>query len=448
MRVNSSEILQQLLRGAQEAGCDAADAIVATDRSVMLDIRNSELEHVERSEGTAVGLRVLVGKRQACVSVSGSESEVMKRLAFQAVAMAREAPEDPFAGLAEPGQLAGEFDVESLELFDGSEPPAVDVLTDRALRAETAAMAVDGVDKVESTSAGCGSVSVEIAATNGFSGGYYRSHSDCSCSAIAGTGLEMEVDHYGETRVFDADLSSPEDIGRYAGERAVERFGPKRPKTGAFPVIFDERVSSSLIRHLLSAINGAAIARGSSWMLDALEDEVLPVGIDIVEQPLRPRSMSSRPFDAECLPQRDKAFVAGGRLKSWILDLATARKLDLESTGNAYRGVSSPPSPGVTNIEMTSGNMDRDGLVEEMGTGLIVTSLIGSTINPTTGDYSRGAGGLWVERGKITGPVSGFTIAGNLKRLLKSVTPGNDARPFLSFRVPSLLVEGLVIAGD
>ena len=448
MNRKSPDILEALLLEAQRAGSDAADAMVATDRSVVAEVRNRSLEHVERSESASVGLRVLVDGRQACVSASDTQPRVLRELASRAVAMAKEAPRDPHAGLADPNQLASEFDDAPLELFDGSETPSVDVLIDRSLRAEDAALSVKGVDKVESASAGCGTVSVELAASNGFSGSYTRSQSGCQCAAIAGTGQGMEVDGYGESRVFDSDLSSPEEIGGKAGDRAVERLGPSRPKTGAFPVIYDERVASSLIAHLLSAINGTAVARGASWMLDALGEEVLPRGIDILEQPMRRRSMASRPFDAEGLPQGESAIVADGKLKRWILDLATGRKLNLESTGNAFRGLSSPPSPGVTNIEMTAGGLDRDGLAEEMGTGLIVTSLLGMTVNPTTGDYSRGAGGLWVEGGKVRGPVSGFTIAGNLKRMLKTVVPGNDARPFVSRRVPSLLVEGLTIAGD
>ncbi len=448
MTADSSGILATLLGEAEKAGCDAADAILIEDRSVSIEVRTSSVEHVERSESAEVGLRVLVGRRQACVSVSDMRPEVLARVARQAVAMAKEAPEDPFAGLADPELTAAAFEVEALELRDQSSAPGMEMLIERALAAERAAAAVEGVDQVESASAGFGTASIGLATSNGFSGSYERGYSGCSCAAIAGTGLEMEVDYYGELRVFDSDLSSPEEIGNRAGERAVERFRPKRPKTGAFPVIFDERVASTLIRHLLSAINGASVARGASWLLDAMGQEVLPKGMDIIEQPKRPRSGSSRPFDAEGLAQRDKAFVKDGELKSWVLDLSSARKLELESTGNAYRGTSSPPSPGVSNVELTPGSGGRDRLAREMGTGLIVTSLIGSTINPTTGDYSRGAGGLWVENGSVTGPVSGFTIAGNLRRMLKSIIAADDARPFASYRVPSLLVEGLTIAGD
>ncbi len=439
---------EAVLSEALQAGGDSADAIVVRDRSVSVDVRNSGMEHLERSDSIAVGLRVLVGKRQACVSASDSSPQTVERMARQAVAMAREAPEDPYAGLAEAGQLATDLDLEALELCDRSEEIPVETLFDRALRAEQAALAVDGVDAVSASSAGQGYSTVELAATNGFSGRVERSYSACFCSAIAGTGLEMEVDHHGEMRVFDADLAGPEEIGRIAGERAAERFGPTRPVTGACPVIFDERVASSLVSHLLGAINGSAITRGASWLRDALGEAVLPAGLDIVEEPLRPRALSSRPFDAEGLPRRQRRLVSDGTLRSWILDLATARKLGMDSTANASRNPSAPPSPSVSNIAMTRGEGDRDQLAAEMGTGLIVTSMIGATINPTTGDYSRGASGLWVEHGQVTGPVSGFTIAGNLRQMLKTLRPGNDVQPFRRFQVPSLLVEGLVVAGE
>ncbi len=444
LSVSAEAILSQaLLHGA-----DSADAIVVRDRSVSVDVRNSELEHLERSDSTTIGLRVLAGRRQACVSASDSSPKTVERMARQAVAMAGEAPEDPYAGLAEAGQLATDLDLEALELCDRSEELPVESLFDRARRAEQAALAVSGVDAVSSSSAGHGFSTVDLAATNGFSGRVEQGYSACFCSAIAGTGLDMEVDHHGEMRIFDADMSEPEEIGRLAGERASERFGPSRPATGACPVIFDERVSSSLISHLLGAINGSAITRGASWLRDALDEAVLPAGLDIVEEPLRPRSLSSRPFDAEGLPRRRRCLVADGTLRSWVLDLATARKLGMESTGNASRNPASPPSPAVSNIAMTRGDLDRSQLAAEMGTGLIVTSMIGATINPTTGDYSRGASGLWVENGQVTGPVSGFTIAGNLRQMLKTLQPGNDVQPFRRFRVPSLLVEGLVVAGE
>jgi PmbA protein len=257
----------------------------------------------------------------------------------------------------------------------------------------------------------------------------------------------MERDFAGEGRVFQADLPDATGIGALAAERALARAGAVKPKTGHFPVVFDERIAASLVGHLLSAVNGTSIARGASWLLDALGTQVLPKGMSIIEDPLRSRISGSRPFDGEGLPTAKRMIVQDGVLMGWTLDLATGRKLGMPSTANAARGTSSPPSPATSNIDLSLGAYSRDELIAQMGTGLLVTSLIGSTINPTTGDYSRGASGFWVEGGQVKFPVNECTIAGNLKAMLRSMIAANDARAHLSTRVPSLLVEGLTLAG-
>jgi len=258
----------------------------------------------------------------------------------------------------------------------------------------------------------------------------------------------MERDYCGESRVFQADLPSPEDIGRIAAERTVARAGARKPKTGAFPVLFDERVAVSLIGHLLGAINGSSIVRGASWARDLLGQQVLPAGLSLTENPHRARISGSRMFDGEGLPTQGRSVVKDGVLTGWTLDLSTGRKLGMESTANAARGTSSPPSPSISNVELTRGKQSRDQLLGDMGTGLLVTSMIGSAINPTTGDYSRGAAGFWIENGEIIHPVNECTIAGNLRDMLMSIVPANDARTHLSRVVPSLLVSGLTIAGE
>ena len=265
--------------------------------------------------------------------------------------------------------------------------------------------------------------------------------------AIAGTGTGMERDYDGDGRLFQADMRSAQDIGTRAAQRAVERLDPRKPPTGAYPVLFDERIASSLIGHLLSAINGSAISRGASFLRDALGTPVLPDHLSLIEDPHRPRASGSRPFDAEGLPTNKRLIVDKGVLTGWTLDLANARKLGLAPTGNAARGTSSAPSPSNWNIALTQGSQTRDDLIRDMGTGLLVTSMIGSTINPNTGDYSRGAAGLWVENGEITHAVNECTIAGNLKDMLRNIVPANDARPHLSRVVPSLLVPGMTLAG-
>lgn len=442
-----SDLTEALLDAAKKAGAGAADAIAVDGRAVSIDVREGRLEQAERAEGVEIGLRVLLGQRQACVSASDISARTIAEMAERAVTMARLAPEDPYIGLADPAQLAQGWDIAALELSDPAAEPAASDLEHDARAAEAAALAVEGVSQVQSASASYSARRLHFAATNGFSGGYARTSRSVSAVAISGEGLSMERDWAAESRTFQSDLPAADSVGRQAGERAVERANPRRPKTGAFPVLFDERISGSLIGHLLAAINGTAIARGASWLRDAMGTQVLPAGISLIEDPLRPRISGSRPFDAEGLATARRAIVADGVLQGWTLDLATARKLGLESTASASRGTASPPSPSVGNVALTQGNLGRDGLIAEMGTGLLVTSFIGATINPTTGDYSRGASGFWVENGEILYPVNECTIAGNLNEMLRRITPANDARAHLSHVMPSLLVEGLTLAG-
>lgn len=435
-----------MLDAARAAGAPAADALVVEAVSQSIDIRAGRLEQAERAEGIDLGLRVLVGGRQACVSASDASPATLAAMAERAVAMAREAPEDPHAGLAGPGDLAQTWDLAALALCDDRDDPAAAELEALAREAEAAAMAVAGIVQVE---AGAGHTRrrMHIAATNGFFGGYARSSRSVSAVAFVGTGTGMERDWAGESRIHAADMPDPRGIGRLAAERALARMGARKPATGMFPVLYDERVASSLIGHLLSAVNGSAIVRGSSWLRDALLTQVLPRGLSVTDDPLRPRASSSRPFDAEGLPARRRAIVEDGVLTGWTLDLATGRKLGMASTGSAARGPSAPPSPATSNIDLTQGTASRDDLIAAMGTGLLVTALLGSSVNPTTGDYSRGASGFWVEGGQIAFAVNECTIAGNLRDMLLRIVPGNDARMHLSTRVPSLLVPGMTLAG-
>lgn len=448
MTQSPETLCHALIDAARKAGADAADAMAAEGSSLSIEVREGKLEHAERSEGTDLGLRVFVGKRQALVSSSDMHPETIAAMAERAVAMAKEAPEDPYAGLADPSQLAQNWDVAALELEDPSGEPEPAALQADALAAEAACQEIDGITQVQSAAAGYGRHAVHMAATNGFSGGYQRTGRSLSCTGIAGTGTGMERDHDGDSRTFQGDLRSAQDIGQTAGERAVARLGARKPKTGSFPVLFDERISSSLIGHLMSAANGAAIARGSSWLKDSLGQQVLPEALSVIEDPHRPRISGSRPFDGEGLPTRRRTVVDNGVLTGWTLDLASARKLGLESTGNAARGIGGVPSPSTWNIALTQGEASREELIAQMGTGLLVTSMIGSTINPNTGDYSRGASGFWVENGEIAYPVNECTIAGNLHDMLRRIVPANDARAHLSTVVPSLLVEGMTLAGN
>ncbi|MEM7056423.1 MAG: TldD/PmbA family protein [Pseudomonadota bacterium] len=438
------EIADHLLTAARNAGAEAADAIVLASQGVHIGVSGRVLEEAESSESREAGLRVLLGARQACVSTSDLSAGALDVLADRAVAIAKEAPEDPTVGLLDPAELSAGIDAD-LELEDPAQPAAPEALEALALEAEEAALAVAGVSQVEQAHAGREAMDVTLAATNGLMGSYRRTSFSVGASAIAGEGLARERDYAGETRRFIADMPSAASIGTRSGERAVAALNPRKPPGGAVPVLYDERCASSLIGHILSAVNGAQVARGASWLRDAMGSQVLPKGMDLIEDPLMPRGLGSRPFDAEGIGGARRPIIEDGVLERWVLDAATGRKLGLASTGNARRGVTAPPSPGVSNVVLTQGPASRDDLIAEMGRGLIVTSMIGLSISATTGDYSRGASGFWVEGGEIAYPVNELTIAGSLPNMVKSMIAANDADPYRSYQVPSLLVEGLTV---
>lgn len=442
------DLTERMLDAARRAGAREADALTIRAAATSIDVRQGRLEHAERADGAEIGLRVLLDGRQACVSTSDTSDAAITAMAERAVAMAREAPLDDTIGLAEAECLTARRDADGLELEDtGDIDPAPADLQDMALRAEAAALAVDGITQCESANASFVRRVLWLGTSTGFSGGYARTSHAISTVAIAGQGTGMERDWASESRVHAADLPSPEEIGALAGRRTAERIGARRPPTGAVPILFDQRVAATLMGHLLSAINGTAVARGASWLRNALGEQVLPAGLSLREDPLIPRYASSRPFDAEGLATAPRLLVDGGLLTGWVLDLATGRKLGMPSTANAVRGISSPPQPGVSNIVLTPGTETPEALIATMGRGLIVTSLLGSSINPTTGDYSRGAAGFWVEGGKVAYPVNECTIAGNLRDMLLTVQPASDVPAWRAQSVPSLLVQGMTVAG-
>ncbi|MGR3248594.1 MAG: TldD/PmbA family protein [Paracoccus sp. (in: a-proteobacteria)] len=440
-------LAEALVEAARRAGAEQADALAVDGRAVGIDVRAGGLEQAERAEGVEIGLRVLIGGRQAAVSSSDHAADAIAQMAARAVAMAKEAPVDDNLGLADPSQLSAARDAHGLEIAEDAPEPDPAHLQDMALRAEAAALSVAGISQLESANAGYSRRRMWLAASNGFSGGYARTGHSISAVAITGEGLKMERDYAGESRVFAADLPTPEEIGLLAAERTLARAGARKPPTGAFPILYDRRVSASLIGHLLAAVNGSAVARGASWLRRDLGQQVLPDGMDLVEDPLRPRFPSSRPFDAEGLATRPRSIVAGGVLQGWTLDLATARKLGMDSTASAARGLASAPSPSHSNVMLTPGQLSREELMSQMGRGLVVTSMLGASINGTTGDYSRGAAGFWVENGEIAFPVNECTIAGNLRDMLLTLIAADDALPWRATEVPSLLVEGMTVAG-
>ena len=438
-----TDLAQRLVEAARRAGADAADAVAVRGVAQSIEIRDGNVEESERSEGDDVGLRVLVGRRQAVVS-SNDRAANAKVLAERAVAMARVAPEDEFAGLADPALLAKSFP--DLDLLDPN-MPGVDELERRARAAEQAALAVKGVSKSGGASASAGIGGMVLVTSTGFCGSYLRSSHGVSMTAIAGQGTGMERDYDFSSALHGADLAPSDGVGRKAAERAIARVNPRKVATCKVPVVFDPRVAGSLIGHLIGAINGVSITRKTSFLKDKLGAKLFKDNIRIVDDPLRKRGLRSQPFDAEGVTVKPMNFVDGGVLTSWILDSATGRELGLATNGHAHRGVSSSPSPGAYNLHMEPGKDSPEALISDIKDGFYITDLIGSGVNGVTGDYSRGASGFWIENGKISYPVSEVTIAGHLFDIFKSLTPASD----LTFRYgvdsPTVRIEGLTVAG-
>ena len=437
-------IAEQLVDAARRAGADAADAIALRGVSQTVEVRQGSVEESTRSEDDEVGLRVLVGRRQAVVSSNDLAHEGADALAERAVAMARVAPEDPFAGLAEPGLLAHER--LDLDLLD-PDMPSVRTLEERARAAEAAALAVKGVTKSGGASASAGIGGMVLVTSTGFAGHYLGSNHSVSMQAIAGEGTTMERDYDYSSAVYAADLDSAELIGRTAGERAVKRLYPRKVPTQRAPVVYHSRAASSLVSHLTSAINGSAIARKTSFLQDKLNHVLFPVDTRIIDDPHRRRGLRSHPFDAEGVGGKRRALIDDGVLTTFLLDCATARELGATTTGHAQRGVSATPSPGPSNVHLEPGAATPEELIKDIDEGLYVTDLIGMGVNMVTGDYSRGAAGFWIERGELAFPVSEITIAGNLLDMFRNLQPANDLQFRYGVNAPTVRVEGLTIAG-
>ncbi|MCK5546448.1 MAG: TldD/PmbA family protein [Rhodospirillaceae bacterium] len=438
-------LLQDLIKKAKAKGADAADAVRVEGTSLSLTYRLGAVEQLDRSEGSDLGLRVLVGKRQAIVSTSDTSPKSLDEMVERAIAMARAVPEDEFAGLADPEQLiSGE--IPDLDMFDAYEPSAKQ-MEEMARAAEEAGLAVKGVTNSEGASVGFGKTKVAMAASNGLAHTYSRSGFNLSASLLAGSGTEMERDWDYTGAVWLEDLRDAAEVGRTAGENAVKRLGSKKVASQTLPVIYDARVAKSLVGHLSGAVNGQSIARGTSFLKDSMDEQIFKPGINIVDDPLRKRGLSSAPFDDEGIASTKMNIINDGVLSTWFLDLRSARQLGLQSTGSASRGVSGPPHPSSSNLYLEPGNKTQAQMIEEIDKGILITELIGMGVNQVTGDYSRGASGFWIEKGEIAFPVSELTVAGNLKGMFLSLEPAND----LVFRYgtdsPSIRIEAMTIAG-
>ncbi len=442
--MSNLDVLADLVAAAKRAGADSADALHVENASLSVGRRLGKIEQLERAEGMDIGLRVFVGRRQAIVSTTDPDPRGFAALAERAVAMAQVVPEDPFGGLGD--SFEAPRDVAALELDDGVEPSAEELI-DRAAAAEEAALAVAGITNSEGAEAGWGRVRIALVTSAGFAGAYVRSSHSLSVTALAGSGTGMERDYDWSSVVHLADLEDPATLGKRAADRTLARLNPVRAKTARIPVIFDARVSSSLLGHLSSAINGAAVARGTSFLRDRLGTQVLAKGLTVRDDPTRPRGLRSRPFDGEGMAGQARAIVEDGVLATWILDWRSARQLGMTSTGHASRGTGGPPGPSTTNLWLEAGTLSPEELRADIAEGLYVTDLIGMGVNGLTGDYSRGASGFMIRHGELAEPVSEITIAGNLKDMFRNIVVANDLKLRRGTDAPSIRLEGLTLAG-
>lgn len=442
--MNGLDLLAQLVAAARRAGADSADALHVQNASLSVSRRLGQIEQLERSEGFDIGLRVFLGKRQAIVSTTVADPAGFAALAERAVAMAKVVPEDPFGGLAD--HFDAPRDAAALDLADATEPTAEELIA-RAAAAEEAALAVPGVTNSEGADASWGRIRIALATSAGFAGQYVRTSHGLSCTALAGQGTGMERDYEWSSVVHLADLDDPATIGRRAAEKAVTRLNPVRAKTARIPVVFDPRVSASLLGHLLGAINGASVARGTSFLADSMGRQVLARGLTVRDDPTRPRGLRSRPFDGEGMAGAPRAIVEDGVLTTWITDWRSARQLGLASTGHASRGTGGPPGPAASNLWLEPGPMTPAALMADITEGLYVTDLIGMGVNGVTGDYSRGAAGFMIRHGALAEAVSEITIAGNLRDIFLNLTAANDLAFRRGMDAPTLRIEGLTLAG-
>ena len=436
--------LGDLVREARAQGADEADAVDIDSRSLEAAVRFGKIEHMERSELRKTGLRVLVGRRQAVVASADRQRETAAALVERAVAMARAAPEDPHAGLADPSLLATVWP--DLDLYDADEPASEDFVR-KAAEAEAAALNVPGVTNSEGAGAGRTETCLALVSSNGFAGNYRRSGCGLSVSVLAGEGTAMESEYDWSQAVHASDLAEPAALGRSAGERAVRRLGPVKPETAVMPVVFEQRLAGRLVGALAGAINGAAVARGTSFLKDAMCEAVLKDGMALIDDPGRRRGSGSRPFDAEGLPCSRRALVEDGVLRSWLLDLRSARQLGLPPTGHAVRSAGSAPGPASSNLYLEPGRLSPEDLIGEIESGLLVTSVMGPGVDLVAGRYSQGAAGFAIRNGEIAEPVNEVTIAGDLRDMLLGIDAADDLVFRSSVNAPTLRIDAMTVGG-
>jgi len=438
-------VLKDITAAALAAGADAAEVAYAERQALSVTVRMGALEEVEREESREIGVRVMVGRRQASVSGSDVSAEGRAKLVERVVAMARLAVEDPYVGLAPPELLARGAHLD-LALFDPTEP-SPDALEDEALAAEGAALAVEGVSQSNGASASWSTSTWRLVTSAGFFGEHRGSAFSLSAAVIAGEGAEMEQGWEGRSTRWREDLPEAVGVGAEAGRRAAAALRPRKLESMTAPVIFENRLAAALLSPLIGAISGPSVARGVSFLKDRLGQEVFAKGVEILDDPHRLRGLASAAFDDEGVANRAMKLIDDGVLTTWLLNSSAARQLGLKTTGHASRGLAGPPGVSPNNLTLRPGALDQKALMREAGRGVLVTNMFGPSLNSNTGDWSVGCSGLWFENGEIAFPVTEITVAGNLIDIYKRLVPGSDLALRGATDTPSILIDNLAIAG-
>ena len=443
------EQAQAMLKKAMKQGASGGDIVVAEGDSFSAQVRLREVEKISSARGKNLGLRLFFGKRSAITSTSDLTPASLDRIVSDTCTLAQIAEEDEFAGLPPPELCAKSFP--ELDLTD-PEIGAVPIEEKIALakRAERAALEQDPrLDNSDGSDFSHYHTSVLYAATNGFSGAFEGSGSSLSVVPIASQDGQMQRDYWYSSRRKYRQLESAESIGRKAAMRTLRRLGARKVQTQQVPIVFDPEIAASLVGHIAAASSGYSLYKGASFLVDQLGKQIASEAVTLYDDPTLPSGLGSRPFDGEGLPSYRKVVVEKGILKTYLLDTYSGKKLGLPSTGNASRGTGDPPSVGSTNFHMAAGPHTPEEIIRSVRSGLYVTELIGFGVNMVTGDYSRGAAGLWIENGELAYPVEEITIAGNLKEMyLQIEMVGNDLDSAKKTAAPTLKIANMTVAGN
>ena len=448
-QLNDKDVMNILIDTALSNGATAADCVLSRSRGLSLTRRLGKDETIERYEDFDTGLRVFVGNKIASVSTNDNSETAIRDVAKRAVDMAKIAPQDDFSLIASQETL-NDFPIQnsiSVDSYDEVEPN-IDIIRDRAKEVEDSALSVKGITNSDGADASWGEGETLLMTSNGFFGSSKKSNHSVSVVVIAEKDGKMERDYDYSSKVFGKDLRNSNQIGIEAAKKTLARMGATKPSTGKYPVIFDPRVSRSIAGHFASAINGSAIARKTSFLKDMLNKQIANPSINVIDDPFLKRGLGSRLFDAEGLGSRKYTLIKDGVLQQWLLDLSSAKQLNLKPSGNAKRGISGPPSPGTSNFMISPGDVTPENLIKNVSEGFFVTDMIGSSVSMITGDYSRGASGFWIKNGELSIPITEATIAGNLKEMFMTLKPANDIDYSHSINSPTLLIEGMTIAGN